>query len=257
MNYWVKESIKIANGPGYLDRLQAVYPVTIAPRRSLTAEKRKILKEAFNFKDDNRLIMELVKLKKFPIKDPYVAFLRKNQKFIDYNPRTIKRICEHIRLIGFEKMLEGIEEAIEFNRTIGPLFRKWLAKLKYPILEAGQFERYEKGIAILNGSPDELKRFANEILRANLEKRPDIVAKNNGRHVIGEAKFLTDFGGHQNTQLMDALDLLRSRSGKVKRVAILDGVVCIKVNNKMHQAVIEANEDVFSALLLLEYLGNL
>jgi hypothetical protein len=154
-------------------------------------------------------------------------------------------------------MLEGIEEAIEFNRTIGPLFRKWLPTLQYPVLKSDRFEKYEKNISILDGTPDELKKFANEKLGANLEKRPDLVAKNKGRYVIGEAKFLTDLGGHQNTQLLDALELLRSRSGKVKRIAILDGVVWIKSRNKMHEAVVECNEDVFSALLMAEYLDNL
>jgi len=257
MNYWVRESIEIANGPGYLDRLQEVYPVTIMPRRSLSAEKRKIIEEAFELKDDLRLITELLRLKKFPIKDPYAAFLRKNQKFIEYNPETVKRISERISSMGLEKMFEGIEEAVEFNRTIGPLFRRWLPKLGYPMLDLHGFERFDKGIAILDASPEELRRFANQRVGANLEKRPDILAKNNGRYVIGEAKFLTDVGGHQNTQLLDALDLLRSRSGRVKRVAILDGVVWIRSKNKMHHAVVESNEDVFSALLLSDYLKNL
>lgn len=257
MNSWVKESIEIANSHGYLDQLGEVYPVTVGAKRHLSAENRNLLQEAFESEDDFSLLKELLKLKKFPIKDPHVAFLRKDEKFIRYNPKTIKRICKQIRSMGFDKMLEGIEEAKEFNRTIGPLFRKWLPKLGYPILSERDFQSYTKGIAILDGSPDELRRFANEIINANLEKRPDLVAKNQGRYVVGEAKFLTDLGGHQNTQLQDALELLRSRSGRVKRVAILDGVIWIKGNNKMHQSVCAANEDAFTALLLKDYLENL
>lgn len=31
---------------------------------------------------------------------------------------------------------------------------------------------------------------------------------NNGKYVIGEAKFLTDFGGHQNAQFNDAISMI-------------------------------------------------
>lgn len=257
MNSWVKESIAIANSPRYLDKLQRVYPVTIGEKRSLPTERKGILRKAFESSDDVLLFKELLNLKKFPLKDPYVAFFRKSEKFIEYNPDTIKRICRHIRALGYDKMLEGVEEPKEFNRTIGPLFRKWWTTLGYPILPAGEFRSRSKGIVILDGSPDELRIFANERLEANLEKRPDIVAKHDGRYMIGEAKFITDLGGHQNTQLQDALELLRSRSGRVKRVAILDGVIWIRGKNKMHQAVSQTREDVFTALLLKDYLENL
>jgi hypothetical protein len=58
MNYWVKETIKLANGPGYLDRLQEVYPVTVAPQRELSSEKRRKIEEAFEHNDDIGLIKE-------------------------------------------------------------------------------------------------------------------------------------------------------------------------------------------------------
>ena len=55
----------------------------------------------------------------------------------------------------------------------------------------------------------------------------------NGKYVIGEAKFLTDRGGHQNAQLNDALATISSDANAVK-VAILDGVCYIEKKNKMY-----------------------
>ncbi len=43
--------------------------------------------------------------------------------------------------------------------------------------------------------------FAKEHLNYNHNKGLDFVARFNGKHVIGEAKFLTDFDGHQNAQI--------------------------------------------------------
>ncbi|MDI6788906.1 MAG: restriction endonuclease, partial [Planctomycetota bacterium] len=66
MNEWIQKSIKIANSPGYLDKLQAVYPVTIESERPLPQEIKTQLKEAFERKDNLRLIKTLLALDKFP-----------------------------------------------------------------------------------------------------------------------------------------------------------------------------------------------
>ena len=53
---------------------------------------------------------------------------------------------------------------------------------------------------------------------------------------MGEAKFLTDFGGHQNAQFDDALSTMRTKlersKYKVLLISILDGVLYIKSKNK-------------------------
>jgi len=68
-----------------------------------------------------------------------------------------------------------------------------------------------KGIAFLQGSDAQLKDFANTVLDCDLDKGPDFLTKVGKRYMIGEAKFLTDYGGHQNAQFEDALRLLRSK----------------------------------------------
>lgn len=256
MNDWIKKSIEIANSQGYLDKLQGVYPVLQETERKIDPEVRKELKRNYNREDDKALIERLLDLPKFPVKDPYVAFLRKNKIFLEHNPQTVSRITERIRAMGFEAMIESISEPKEFNRQIGTLFKKWIPKLNYPILLESEFETC-KEIAFLQGSDTQLKDFANENLDCNLDKGPDFLAKVGNAYVIGEAKFLTDYGGHQNAQFEDALRLLRGKKGKTIRIVVLDGVVWIKDGTKMYKTVCELEETALTALLLKEFLESL
>ena len=77
--------------------------------------------------------------------------------------------------------------------------------------------------------------FTKQELNYNRNKGLDFVAKFNGKYVIGEAKFLTDFGGHQNTQFEDAISTIEEKNVNAVRVAILDGMLYIQSNNKMYR----------------------
>ena len=59
-----------------------------------------------------------------------------------------------------------------------------------------------------------------------------MVARFNGKYIIAEAKFLTDFGGHQNAQFADAISTLKAGCSAIT-IGILDGVLYIKGKNKM------------------------
>ena len=255
MNEWVRKSIKIANSPGYLDKLHEVYPVVQEAEREISQDVKKELKRIYNSNDDLTLVKTLLDLPKFPVKDPYVAFLRKNEVFLKYNPFTVNRIAKRIRSMGFEAMIESIEEPKEFNRQIGTLFKKWLPKIGYPLLPKSEFEMYE-GIAFLQGSNGQLKDFANRKLGCDLDKGPDFLAKARDIYVIGEAKFLTDYGGHQNAQFEDALRLVRGKKGEAVRIAVLDGVVWNKDSTKMYRTVCELEEVTLTALLLKNFLES-
>lgn len=257
MNDWIRRSIEIANSQGYLDKLHEVYPVIQEIEREINPEVKKDLKQTFNRGDDMALIKKLLGLPKFPVKDPYVAFLRKNEIFLEYNPQTVKRIAKRIKDMGFKAMIESIAEPKEFNRQIGTLFKKWMPKLGYSTLPETELETYNKEIAFLQGSDAQLKDFANRKLGCNLNKGPDFLVKVKDTYVIGEAKFLTDYGGHQNAQFEDALRLLRGKKGKVIRIAVLDGVVWIKDGTKMYKMICELEETVLTALLLKEFLESL
>ncbi len=80
---WINESIKIAmdKNYNYLDKLLEVYPAASAKRRFILSEvQKKKIKELFekinDFDSAVELIIYLLSFEKFPIKYPYVAFLR-------------------------------------------------------------------------------------------------------------------------------------------------------------------------------------
>lgn len=107
-------------------------------------------------------------------------------------------------------------------------------------------------------SPDaQMQQWTRETVGYERNKGLDLVARFKGKYIIGEAKFLTDFGGHQDAQLFDALETLRSPTkDNVTKIAILDGVVWLKSNNKMYTtATQEYTEDnIMSALVLSDFL---
>lgn len=92
----------------------------------------------------------------------------------------------------------------------------------------------------------------------------DFLAKFNNTYILAEAKFLTDFVGHQNAQFADAISTMKSEfrntNYKVKTIAILDGVLYIKSRNKMYTSISENFNDedvIISAVLLRDYLYSI
>ena len=63
--------------------------------------------------------------------------------------------------------------------------------------------------------------FAQKYLNYNRNKGLDFIARFNKKYIIGEAKFLTDFGGHQNAQFNDAIEILKDSKVKAITIAIL------------------------------------
>ena len=98
--------------------------------------------------------------------------------------------------------------------------------------------------------------FARAQLNYRHNKGLDFIGRFNGKYVIGEAKFLTDFGGHQNAQFNDAIATVRARGVKAITVAILDGVLYIEGKNKMYKDITGRlrDENIMSALVLREFL---
>lgn len=258
MNIWVKKSIELANSSGYLDNLHLVYPMDSSGLRTIPQDTQDRIKEALDKRNYEKLIQMLLnELELFPIKDSYVAFLRKNPDAAKNNPQTVKRIGDRLLKMGFDELLKSSTQPKETNRQIGPLFQRWIPSLGYPLLPKGEFINNKK-IAFLKGSDKELREFTKDELKTNLKKGIDVVAKSGEIYIIGEAKFLTDFGGHQNAQFNDPLGLLQSRNDKkVIRIGILDGVVWLRTRNKMHVSITKKNRLAMSALLLKEFIESL
>lgn len=256
MNEWIRKSIEFANSPGYLDRLYEVYPIVQGLERKIDEKVKNELKRIYDSGNDTTLIKRLLELPKFPVNDPYVAFLRKNKNFLEYNPQTVNRIAQQIKAMGFDAMIDGVTQPKVSTKQLGTLFKKWIPKIGYSILPVDEFEASE-GIAFLQGSDALLKNFANRRLDCELDKGLDFLAKVRDIYVIGEAKFLTDYGGAQNANFEDALRLIKSKKGKAIRIDVLDGVVWIKNSTKMFNTVCNLKEVALTALLLKEFLESI
>jgi len=257
MNYWTKLSIEYAEQKSYLDDLFQVYPTIPEGIRNIDNDIWKSVEDAFNSKDNERLVDELLKMDLFPIKDSYIAYLKRDKSAIERNPKTINRIAGRLYDIGLNKIYEKCSEPKETNRQIGPMFKRWLQKKSLGIMPVSleKFISTSKD-AILDGTDGEMMDFAKKQLNYNRNKGLDFVARFNGKYVIGEAKFLTDFGGHQNTQFEDAISTIEDTNINAIRLAILDGVLYIRSNNKMYKYISNPYKDynIMSALVLRELL---
>lgn len=260
MNRFTKLSIEYANQRSYLDDLFQVYPTIPEGIREIDKTIWVNVEKAFKKQNNLKLVQELLKLDLFPVKDSYVAYLKRDKSALARNPKTINRICGRLYELGIDKLFERCSEPKETNRQIGPMFRDWLAKKSLGMKPVGLTKFLSNtNDAILDGTDKTLMDFASHYLGYKRNKGLDFVGRFNGKYVIGEAKFLTDFGGHQNAQLNDAIDTLLTKGVKAVKIAILDGVLYIKGNSKMYKDITEiySNYNIMSALVLREFLYQL
>ncbi len=257
MNKWTKLSIEYANQRSYLDDLFQVYPTIPEGIREINKDVWAEVEKSFKKKDNDLLIRHLLQLDLFPIKDSYIAYLKRDSSAIDRNPRTINRICGRLYEMGLDKIFERCSEPKETNRQIGPMFRDWLKRKSLGIepVSLDEFLSNDRD-AILDAGDNAMMNFAKEHLGYNHDKGLDFVGRFNKQFVIGEAKFLTDFGGHQNAQFNDAISTIQTKGVKAVKIAILDGVLYIEGRNKMYRSITETYKDynIMSALVLREFL---
>ena len=258
MNHWTKLSIEFANQRNYLDELFSVYPTIPEGIRDIDKNLWQQVEQSFQTKNNIDLLNVLLKMDLFPIKDSYTAYLKRDNGSISRNPNTVDRLCGRLYEMGLDKIFEKCSEPKETNRQIGPLFKRWLNTKALGIMPV-KLEDFSssKSNAILDASDTQMMMFAKQHLNYKHNKGLDFVARFNGKYVIGEAKFLTDFGGHQNAQFNDAITTVESSVNAVT-VAILDGVPYIESNNKMCKSVRNQNKyNIMSALVLRDFLYSL
>jgi len=266
MNFWTQKSIEFANSKNYLDELYKIYPMSQNDRRELDTKIVKDIEEQLRFRDSNKLIRTLMELDLFPIKDSYVAYLKRDKTSLERNPQTVDRIASILYDLGFEEVIENCSQPKETNRQIGPLFKYWISKelLGFKVVSTKEEFLSNEANMIFNASDREMMLFASEYLGFIREKGLDFIARINGKYVIGEAKFLTDFGGHQNAQFEDALTTVNTELNAninnvdVIKIAILDGVLYIKGNNKLHNAITNSKDNIIlSAIYLRDFLHTI
>lgn len=267
MNEWTKRSIDLANQRNYLDLLYKVYPMSVNARREIPEKEWDNVQNAFNVRNKTELIKKLCDFEIFPIKDSYVAYLKRDRSSIERNPNTIDRLTGILFEMGLDEIYNNSTAPKETNRQIGPMFKNWIDKgyLGAPVYNNAEDFLKSSGNAILNVGDAEMKNFAKENFGFKRNKGLDFIARFNDTFVIGEAKFLTDFGGHQDAQFADALSTIHSElkggkiiDAKVIKIAILDGVLYIKGRSKMHKHLINNENDlIISAILLRDFLYSL
>jgi len=254
MNKWIQASIHLANSKGYLDKLFKIYPIEPGNIRAIPESIKNEIQRAFREKNKIDLIKELLKLPKFPIDDPYIASLRRHPSLLSKNPKTVERISRKLFSLGIDAILELSSKPKSPSRQLGHSFKRWLRTLNFPFLEKNEFEKYS-GIAFLEGSDKKLKNFATDKLRVkNLKKGIDFILKIKDKFVLGEAKFLTDYGGTQNNQFRDAINITKIKKDNIIGIAVIDGIVWFESNAYMHRTIKSLKGIALSALLLEEFI---
>ncbi len=259
MNYFTQQSIELANQRNYLDLLFPVYPLSPDSIRSIDADIWKNIETSFNSNNNEDLFRHLLKLDLFPVKDGYVPYFRKDISAIGRNPNTVNRICGRVKELGLAELYNRCTQPKETNRQMGPLFRKWIYSGVLGIMpvDLNTFVANSEN-AILDGADGFLADFARKNLGYTRDKGLDFVARFNGKYVIGEAKFISDEGRHQNDQFLDAVQTLECETNKdVVKIAILDGILYIPSRKKMYTYITSCDIPVMSALLLRDFLYSL
>ncbi len=220
MNQWLQMSIEYANQRSYLDDLFKVYPTIPDGIREIENNLWDGIEKAFKQKNNIELLSNLLRADLFPIKDSYVAYLKRDKTAIERNPETVNRLCGRLYEMGLDTIYSRCSEPKETNRQIGPLFKRWINNKSLGVqpIKLDKFIQ-AKGNAILDASDAEMMQFGKEHLNYFRNKGLDFIGRFNGKYVIGEAKFLTDFGGHQNAQFNDAIETLIAK--RIKAIPIV------------------------------------
>ncbi len=256
MNYFTEQSVELANQHNYLDLLFHVYPLRSDAIREIDENKWERIEKYFNLKSNKELFRELLTLNLFPIKDGYVPFFRLDGSAIDRNPETVNRICGRIYEMGLDIVYEKCTQPKETNRQMGALFSRWVKSGAIGLMPVPEKEFMSStDNAILAGTDASLANFARNYLGYNRDKGLDFLARFNNKYIIGEAKFISDEGGHQNDQFLDAMETVKTQLNTgVISIAILDGVLYINSRKKMYRTITSQDVNVMSALVLRDYL---
>jgi len=115
MNDWIKLSIDYANQRNYLDNLFKVYPTIPDGVRDIEQSIWKEVEKSFTKKNNIELLNNLFKLDLFPIKDSYIAYLKRDKSALFRNPATANRICGRLYEMGLDTI---------YSRTNRPVVQK-------------------------------------------------------------------------------------------------------------------------------------
>lgn len=157
--------------------------------------------------------------------------------------------------MGLDSIIRGVKAKKEANTRRGNKFSDW-ARREFKMVGIEEFKASKNGIVLLNASELEAKDFCNREMGVGLSKRPDLVAKSDNSYVIGEAKFLSQFGGNQDRGFDDGMALAKNPLGKAYKVFIMDGVYWIESGHARYKQIEYSTAAIFLVLFLNEFLKN-
>ncbi|CRF45863.1 hypothetical protein [Helicobacter heilmannii] len=148
---------------------------------------------------------------------------------------------------------------------MGSFFKNWVQQnFTYPITDDPQIFLEHKGTTpiVFNASDHAMQNLAQKHFGYKRNKGLGFIARCGQQVILGEAKFLSDFGGHQNVQFEDAIATLKSPLEPtpylVQTIAILDGVIYIEGKHKMARTLESMSQEIIlSALFLPDFLATL
>jgi hypothetical protein len=264
MTEWTKKSVELATATSYLDDIAGVYPVSFEFADRKLEYSENALKKVYDSKDPVKLIQALLRYDKFPINNYMVPFFRKNPSAIAKNPKTANKIANYIYTIGFPKLVRKLKKAPEPSKRMGGMFKAWIKSgaLGRKFVRTADDFLADNSDKILVGTDATLKKFASDYLGYTGKRGLDVIAMVGGNIIVGEAKYIGDFGGSQNNQEFIALNLCHNKfSGnitgrKIIPVAILDGVCYIK-DTKSNKNIFHSNKYIMSSLVLKDFFDYL
>ena len=262
LNEWVLRSIELFENTPYLDNILSVYPLQSARPERLENRLRRRIISAHQGRRTRELIKILQNEVKFPYDEPLWFLIRNIQGCLENNSRQIQRIAVSLYAMTADETVFRLESAPKLNTQMGPMFNVWLRN-NFKLLSIEKFQESREGVFVLDSSEEDYKTFVIEVLKQDLKKRPDLVAKVNETYIIGEAKWIGSPGGNQDKQVDEVLYFCRSQRGPVIRIGIIDGFpwAIKKTNNtiinfKAAVQVQESEYDIISALLLTDFLNS-
>jgi hypothetical protein len=222
LNSWVRRSILLFREQSYLDNIQAVYPFEWEVAVRITEDLRRQIRMAHVARDAARLIELLCQVTKFPYDEPVWFMLTQVQGCMDRNPQQASRIAHQLFEMTVDELMVRIESAPSLNTQIGPMFTAW-SRRTFSLLNRRAFQSSTQGVHLLDCTEEEGKSFVEDVLRQQVSKRPDLIAKSGTVYVIGEAKWIGQPGGNQTKQVGEVLEFCSTQRGRVRRIGIIDG----------------------------------
>ena len=266
MNEWTKRSYEIAQKSGYLDKLYGVFPVILNGDREIDSNVMEYLEKFYTSKDRYNFMKVLISLDTMPVNFPYLTLIKKNAHYLDTNPLIFKIITDHLFSMDFDDIYDKLKKPINGTRQIGPMFKTWVknGKLGLRIFNDPSIFKKSREDGILDGSDSMLMLYAKENLFYSRDKGLDLIIRVNGKYIVCENKFITDFGGAQNNQFRDAVETASQglKAECIEKgiyyVALLDGIVYTNEGGIFYNT-LKNNDDLLlmSVLVLGDFINSL